>query len=1373
MKKLMRKMTAAMLAFLLSVAALLTAAPDTASANTNISGLDDDVEAKKYILAVGNPLPNRLTEENGRLTISAWDINEIGGTADYVNSALRLIDKSAVLPVEATREFEAATYGNLEWTVGIRAEAYLKDGAFALREGNTPAVSIRLDEQYFWIDTPQGRKNLLPYKTGVDYIFYTLVHLDSGTFDVYIDYNLYAEGIPIKAKTVDNFHITTGNQTVGNLNLTSITLRRGFWAYEYFNRSRGGVLLLGWTLRTTNPATGETGDAPVSYVSGGGIRIDTTAGETWLQKDLGKQTRDFKARFYLRIFKDCRDAQARFTSDGETLFKFYADGKDFYYLNASGAPVKCYENYKDDLWYPVDVKVSLSNHTFDLSVSDKVVASGVPLRADISSVDTFMVGGGRSDDVFYLNKVEVCPNDPVEDYVPRPQPAPSEGLDIGMQYFNLWTEGYHFGWDPINDSDFRRPLDGFYDENSAEHMDWQIKYWVEHGIDFVAPCWYTPNPVYDSNTPYSPNEIFFQAKYSDMMKFALVMEISGWPKSSNPQAAADIWLRNVGRQMIEYYFKDPRYYTNDGRPVVFMFGEWGFSSSFGAYQPEVIRRLGDMCEAEGVGRPLILLDSQSSSDGRMEDTLNKAATMGADGTYHYHPTNGGQAQDSISTNLRHYNLAKERNMHYVPTLDTGFDGYAWHGSDKVNYAMNDTQWRYELQQFKETYLPLPSTVKTPMMILATWNEWGEGHFFGPCEGYGFSRLDAVRDYLTDGGPHEDIVPTDHQKDRFNNLYPWWRTTNVREVDVGETPAPEAYEKYLWKFDDAASMGWKKVNSALADKVEDGVWKLTTGTSVGVKLTESGVDTANVTHVRLRVRNRGGGYAVNTSLTTPFWDTASAGRTIHTGMLNEYTDEITEHYIPVGKYPEFWKGVLDGMQIVIEGYEPGETLEIASIAFMALPQKEETTLTIDGWSEGTPAVMQNGMPMLPLRSVTRRMKGEIYYDAESGKVWVDSDGRMTSFVPGEDTVECAGEAYALPGSSMIKDGVTYADAQLLSLAFQKSAAWDPADKRLTLTDNTQAFAPNRPNSDRKLFWSNEFAQNAGLNYSSGVSNLHINNGVLEFGTSNSDPQIALNVNTDVSNARLISIGLRTDAAFRMQVFFTTGASTGMSESKSYTVQVAASGDEIVEYTIDPWSNTSFGGQLRQLRVDFGEQIGVNCGVDYVRIYGDYAPLTEAEIEKRYDSRVVEGEDVVWNFDLNTRKDGWLLNKSLANADLRGGVLTADVICSNPFIETAQSNLDIDAAAHDFVKLCVKAPAGATRAKLYFTTDSDGAWTEDKCVEIPLIYGGTSNITYTADMSANVNWRGKIKSLRLMTPNVREGTFGVDFIKLVGNRANAEK
>jgi hypothetical protein len=45
----------------------------------------------------------------------------------------------------------------------------------------------------------------------------------------------------------------------------------------------------------------------------------------------------------------------------------------------------------------------------------------------------------------------------------------------------------------------RKPVLGWYDEESPETVDWQIKYLVENGISFVSVCWYWRNGVPSRN----------------------------------------------------------------------------------------------------------------------------------------------------------------------------------------------------------------------------------------------------------------------------------------------------------------------------------------------------------------------------------------------------------------------------------------------------------------------------------------------------------------------------------------------------------------------------------------------------------------------------------------------------------------------------------------------------------------------------------------------------------------------------------------------------------------------------------------------------------------------------------------------------------
>ena len=74
---------------------------------------------------------------------------------------------------------------------------------------------------------------------------------------------------------------------------------------------------------------------------------------------------------------------------------------------------------------------------------------------------------------------------------------------------------------------------------------------------------------------------------------------------------------------------------------------------------------------------------------------------------------------------------------------------------------------------RDTYMPLipENRLGRRMVFLSNWNEYSEGQFIIPSALAGFGYLDAIREVFTQGGPHQDVAPTDKQKRRFNLLFP--------------------------------------------------------------------------------------------------------------------------------------------------------------------------------------------------------------------------------------------------------------------------------------------------------------------------------------------------------------------------------------------------------------------------------------------------------------------------------------------------------------------------------------------------------------------------------------------------------------------------
>ena len=103
------------------------------------------------------------------------------------------------------------------------------------------------------------------------------------------------------------------------------------------------------------------------------------------------------------------------------------------------------------------------------------------------------------------------------------------GSLVGVQSCSLWKEGDAYaGWEYVYPfRDRRKPYLGWYDEGSPEVADWEIKWQVEHGIDFELYCWYRPNDakgqsIKDGILEQGIRDGLFHARYSALKKFAIM-----------------------------------------------------------------------------------------------------------------------------------------------------------------------------------------------------------------------------------------------------------------------------------------------------------------------------------------------------------------------------------------------------------------------------------------------------------------------------------------------------------------------------------------------------------------------------------------------------------------------------------------------------------------------------------------------------------------------------------------------------------------------------------------------------------------------------------------------------------------------------------
>lgn len=116
------------------------------------------------------------------------------------------------------------------------------------------------------------------------------------------------------------------------------------------------------------------------------------------------------------------------------------------------------------------------------------------------------------------------------------------------------------------------PVLGKYDELRPEVKDWETKWAVEHGIDFMVYCWsrtFQGTKVIQSISDRPITKGLSKSKYVKKIKFAIHW-INGTKGISGASGQDDL-LNNLLPYWMETYFKHPSYLKIDNRPVLFIY----------------------------------------------------------------------------------------------------------------------------------------------------------------------------------------------------------------------------------------------------------------------------------------------------------------------------------------------------------------------------------------------------------------------------------------------------------------------------------------------------------------------------------------------------------------------------------------------------------------------------------------------------------------------------------------------------------------------------------------------------------------------------------------------------------------------------------
>ena len=689
------------------------------------------------------------------------------------------------------------------------------------------------------------------------------------------------------------------------------------------------------------------------------------------------------------ILKNEENSAAKFSTDNKS---FYFNGEKIY-------------DYVQNLWYRLRIETDHASGMTTVKLNGRSIFETYTGYA-LNVLDGYSVKNHGSDAV-KIDNLSAFSNPTYDDYVPVPvKPKGEEKHTVGMNACSLWENGTHYGWSVI--TPYERPVLGYYDEGSPETADWEIKYLVEHGVDFQAFCWFPDKanaPLKDLPNSKHLHNGFMNAKYSELSKYCLLYEA----KNSVLPAGIEAWKEYWVPYMIENYFKDPRYMTIDNNPIfaVFSPGSLHDAKAFGS--KEGCKQAFDYLEEEvkKLGFDGMLYLSTDSSNAHLAD-------MGFDGSIAY---SWGREGYKISRN-REGILASagDDNVYTIPTVSVGFNDIAWYG-EKAYPLMTVTDYEATHHWVKETYLPEYSeegTWKENFVWLSTWNEFGEGTYIMPCENNGgFGYLDVIRKLYTDEMPDESLntVPTEAQLERINHLYP--QDLAIMRKEGAYDPAKDTSNLKSAMLLDMSreSLGVPTLMKEYT-VTEDGVSGVTDADN---RINFTGlpaIDLSQVMSVKITAKVPSGNRQeiFFTTAESPAWDQNKSA------SIQSDSDEMKEYIIDVSKNKN-WKGTLREFR-----YDPAWGADVPfavkSIELFSKIREIPEYITINGSKvkmDVPAAYFDDGTLLVafdPMIALDYRLNASYLWNKDTGKIDISVNGHKLSYQIGSMSFSVDGEALFL-------------------------------------------------------------------------------------------------------------------------------------------------------------------------------------------------------------------------------------------------------------------------------------------------------------------------------------------------------------------------
>lgn len=1110
---------------------------------------------------------------------SGWTLDNRGGVPrkSLFSSYGSLSDLSKKAGTALIRHLNKTSTGVLDLYTKVSIDG--ADGAyleFRNEAGDTVWQIMTDGGEWKYLEADGKYTGLVKFGDDKNFEFRVKIDLDNCRTSININgndvgvYRLAKEGGDCN---VYNFRYATTDTGTPFIAPSAIQITANYALNEPFTYS--GKSPLGWEL-----SKAAVENAVLSIKKGGtaGVSFEPVAGNAVAE--------------FMYLYRRNDGIKVSVVSGNEPVALFSTDKEGF---NVNGTQVyKCdYAN----LWYRLRFEFDFDSQTMLVKVNGRD-AMTIPLARYTTSIDGFSVKNDGNMTVS-LDNFKAFRMFEREDYVPAPViPEDKDGYIVGMNVCSLWRNGAHFGWSCISPYDDPHPVLGYYDEGNPETADWEIKYITEHGIDFQAFCIY----MGQSSEPQRPGtehlyDGFMNAKYSSLSKFCVIWECAN---AGSPNSM-DEWKQNYVPYFIENYFKDPRHITVDNRPILCVFGTDKLASRLGgnAKVKEAFDYLEEEIKKYGFDGMIYLACGSANSN---------IAAMGFDGCYAYNWGNSGyQLKTNTASILA---SAKKGSPYTVPTISVGFNSIPWHG---IRYPMMSmTDYAAAQEWIKTEYLPTypKETWQKKLLMLSTWNEYGEGTYIMPTtDEKGFGYLDVLREAYTSAKADASVntVPTENQLYRINHLYPQYLHLLRRNGDYTEAINPDILTSvYTIDFSEKRDGHLGGIGSSSYG--DYGVTGKSTNSDPMIILNSvESIDLDEIDFIRVKAKLEEGSTMQMFFLTNTdkAWN-ETKGKTFTASNENVMTD----YYIRASELKSF-TGQLAAFRVDPCSTE-GSTFTIKSIEFL----KEDTsellskTMIIDGntfTQKLRPEYNEKNelcFAFDPAIGLDFALGSYYEWDKETKTLTLNFTDHTIVCKVGSDTYKLDGADKKLSCKLGELDKLPLIPVESLC----KDLGYEYSFENNIITIKTDNYAFYNDAGSERVHGQWEFNQLADTEgWTSGSMQLTVKDGYMscESMTQSTDPIINYGEEIELDASKVTKLEYRVRYNYKgsgqqLTMYFTTDTESTMDEVKTIKVNLKSSnsGDEWETYTVDLKNFPKWSGTIKKLRFDPFNAVG-HIDVDYIR------------------------------------------------------------------------------------------------------------------------------------------------------------------------------